>query len=138
MAVLDDMEGGAITQRTIDHLNKTTGWMKFFSILGLIILGIVTILLIIGIGRISQLGIPLRFNFFGIVTLLIWIGSIAGYIYACVLLLGHANKLTELSHTKSPSALEQAMDKQRQYWLVHGILFIVNVLWAIIVFAVAR
>lgn len=132
MAVLDDMEGGVVTQKTIDHLQKTTGWMKFFAILGMIGMGLYAISILISLPDLFSAG-------FGGILMVLVAGTVAGgYIYTYVLLLGYANKLTELTHTKSANVLEQAMDKQRQYWFIQGVLFISIIVFLLVMYFLIR
>ena len=119
METLDDSsQESHIPQAVVNDSRSTAPWIKFVAIVGIVI-NVITLLISISTGTVSQIS-----------GSLIAVGiSVALYLT----LLSYGNSLGNFGISSSENDFTVAMMKQKSFWKFYGILFIVG----LIVFMIA-
>lgn len=111
-----------LSQQAIDNLKKTIPWMKYFSILGFVLCGLMVLAaLVMLIGISSVMGALTAFAgvFYLLIALLMF--------FVNKYLFDYANGLKTYLHSKNVVDLDVAFDMQRKFWKLIGIISIVYI-----------
>lgn len=106
---------GSITAETFDLISRTTGWMKFLSIMGFIGSGLVLL------GSFAVLAQPYAGPALFVVYFII---GIIGF-FPAIFLMQYANRLGDFCENRDGGSLQEAFSRQRVLFMFMGILTIV-------------
>lgn len=105
----------------VDHLNATGPWARFLAIVGFCLAGLMALLslVVLAVSPFMEQGAlgPLM-------SLLYMLGAVV-YVIPCVHLYRFASSIAAISRGGGPRAMAEALDHQRRFWRVMGILTIV-------------
>jgi hypothetical protein len=118
-----------VTQGVVEQLAKTKGWTRFLGVLSMLLGG----LLIIGamggsaaIGMLERTGGPFAgMGHFVAIALALYLILGGLYLVAGLKLSGFSSAVTRLIYSGKQRDLEDALDRQRSFWLFTGILCII-------------
>ena len=109
-----------VPMAVISTLARTQGWVRFFSVLGFII---VALMVIAGIGMLFAGGIMLGAG--GAFIGLIYMAFAGLYFYPALKLSQYASRIAALRHTQSERDLVAALEAQRSFWTFTGIMTVI-------------
>lgn len=110
---------GAVSASVISMLARTQGWVRFFSVLGFICIGL---MLIGGIGSFITIIIASNSPVAAILLAMTYILMAAFYFFPTLKLAQYASRIATLRHTQSEHDLVAALDAQRSFWTFIGIV----------------
>jgi hypothetical protein len=130
---------GAASPRAVDLLRRTRPWTMFLSIMGFVGAGIMVIATIamVAVGLIggasefggSEAGMLLGMGaMYAVLTAL--------YLVISISLFGYARAIGALSRTGGGAELEDALDAQRRFWKLMGIVVIVTMSLMVLAFLI--
>jgi hypothetical protein len=133
--------GQGVSPMIIETLTRTRGWVRFFSILGFIACG----LLALGGLGIVMLGESTFGSGYGygpdrgtlILIGLLYLGGAVLYFYPSLRLTQYANRISTLEQSHSEQDLLSALEMQRSFWAMVGIMAIVTISIYLLVIVVA-
>lgn len=123
---------GNVSEAVLDHLARTKGWTRFFSVI--LWLGAVFLILggimMIGMGAVGGAMAEGAAEAFGGLVGALAIGIIYllmafFYIYPALKLGKYSSRITELLTSPSDSLLAAALNEQRAFWKYCGIMMII-------------
>ncbi|MCP4849609.1 MAG: hypothetical protein GY899_16850 [Verrucomicrobiaceae bacterium] len=112
----------------IEALTRTRGWVRFFSIMGFISCG----LLVLGglamlVGGGSEFGYVYGSEGIAILIGFLYLLFAALYFFPSLKLTQYANLITSLQESHTEQDLVSALDMQRSFWALIGIMAIVTI-----------
>ncbi len=112
----------------IEALTRTRGWVRFFSIMGFISCG----LLVLGglamlVGGGSEFGYVYGSEGIAILIGFLYLLFAALYFFPSLKLTQYANRITSLQESHTEQDLVSALDMQRSFWALIGIMAIVTI-----------
>ena len=113
-----------------DALRDTRPWVQFISIMMFICLGIACI-------GIFGLLLVSRGNIIGTTAMAIQMVCLAVYFFAALHLYRYSTGISSFLRTRSVRSLETALDAQKSFWKLVGIVTLVMVLFYIVTFMIA-
>jgi len=119
--------GQQVSSLVIDKLAGTQGWVRFFSVLGFIIFGLIML------GAVGALFL----GGMGVLISLIYIVMGALYFFPTLKLSQYASRIARLRVTKSEVDLSAALEAQRSFWAFVGIVTIIVLFLYLVIFLVA-
>lgn len=133
--LLDDQSSnGEITPQMLSSFKTTSGWLRYLGIAGVVLssLGALTTFVTL-FGLFSVRGVGYRYSgvYFG--SLFFSLLFMVVIFYLSVLLLQYGNRLKSFINTGKSYLLEEALEKQKIYWMVAGILTTVSLVLYFIV-----
>ncbi len=129
-------DNGGVTQGVVNQLARTKGWTRFIGVLVIIMGVIIMLAAIMGGAFLGQLtgsfGIPSQAGGFvaGIVAVYFVIGGL--YLVVGIKLNSFSSTVARLIYSGRQSDLEDALDRQRSFWLLVGILSIILIIASLI------
>jgi len=119
---------------TVNLLRRTRPWVIFVAVVMLIGVGVGTLGLLVNLGMAGSAGGPTG----GMICVVIAIQLVALGMWAflAVLLLKYGSAIRQLTASGRTADLDRALDAQRAYWLVTGIILIVSIAIALLMFFV--
>ena len=102
----------AVPVAVISALAGTQGWVRFFSVLGFIIFGLIAL---------AALGM-LFLGSWGVFASLIYMVLAGLYFFPTLKLSQYASRIASLRHTQSERDLVAALEAQRSFWTFIGIV----------------
>ncbi|MED5586511.1 MAG: DUF5362 family protein [Verrucomicrobiota bacterium] len=125
----------------IKTLTRTRGWVRFFSILGFIACGLLA-LAGLGIVMVGESSFGSGYGYGpdrGTLILigLLYLGGAVLYFYPSLRLTQYANRITTLEQSHSEQDLLSALEMQRSFWAMVGIMAIVTISIYLLVIVVA-
>lgn len=133
---------GGVTNSMIESLRATKPWVRFCSILGFILTGLIFLgALFMGLGGglmasslDSSAGMP--FAGLSVVASMIYIVMGLLYLFPSVKLWKYGNRIADLMSSGASQDLEAALDAQRSFWKLIGIMIAIFIALYIAVIAV--
>ena len=111
---------GEVSERTVQLLDQTKGWVLFFSVLCFlgtaIMLGASVLMLVVG-SFMPKGAIPFPMS----VLAIVYLPLAAFYVYPAKKLWGYGSAIGRLTTSRSTSDLEAAMGEQKSFWKFVGI-----------------
>ena len=107
--------GQQVSSLVIDKLAGTQGWVRFFSVLGFIVFGLI---MLVAVGALFLGGM-------GAFISLVYIVMGALYFFPTLKLSQYASRIARLRVTKSEVDLSAALEAQRSFWAFVGIVTLV-------------
>ncbi|MGH9866680.1 MAG: DUF5362 family protein [Candidatus Polarisedimenticolia bacterium] len=129
-----------VPQRVTDILKETKPWVKFLAIFGFALAGLMVLLALVVL-----IASPFMEGGLGVGVLMSFVYLISAVLYVipCLSLYRYGSSIDRLVHGGGQAAMEEALDHQRRFWRVAGILTIVMLclyavvfVGAIVVFAI--
>jgi hypothetical protein len=118
-----------VTQGVVEQLAKTKGWTRFIGVLTMLLGGL---LIFVALGSGAVLGSLKRnllgvgeFGNFLVIGLAVYLILGGLYLVAGLKLSGFSSAVTRLIYSGKQRDLEDALDRQRSFWLFTGILSII-------------
>ena len=135
---------GSISQAVLDHLARTKGWTRFFSVMlwiGAVFL-ILAALMMIAVGSIGGLAGGEMMGAMGgmiggAVIGVIYLAMAFFYIYPAIKLGKYSSRINDLLASPSDSLLAAALNEQRAFWKYTGIMMILFISLYVVVIIVA-
>ena len=119
-----------LTNAAIQHLRASTPWMKFLSIMGFLLAGIMLIFTIIMlIGSMHAAGLAIVAIIYLIITLLIFLVNMFLYKYA--------SGISDFVISNNPALLERAFSMQKKFWTIKGIMIIAYLVLVVVMMIAA-
>ncbi len=133
--------GQGVSPMLIKTLTRTRGWVRFFSILGFIACGLLA-LAGLGIVMVGESSFGSGYGYGpdrGTLILigLLYLGGAVLYFYPSLRLTQYANRITTLEQSHSEQDLLSALEMQRSFWAMVGIMAIVTISIYLLVIVVA-
>jgi hypothetical protein len=130
-----EVAGGPVSARTISELRQTRPWVLFLSILGFILAGLmtlgaiaITIMVFFAPARVAGLAAGQ--------SAMMWIGAFLYFVFPYYLF-RYSSRIGLLLYSPEVRYLEQALEAQKSFWRLAGIVTIVMMaLYAVIVVGV--
>jgi hypothetical protein len=124
---------GTIPPGVVETLRRTKGWVRFLAILGFVAAGLTLVMGLVfgGLGLAgssafaeteASMPVPPAAMFFGYAVLMCFIGVI--YIFPSWRLLRYAGAIARLEAVRDGASLESALEQQRAFWRLVGIIAI--------------
>jgi hypothetical protein len=107
--------GQQVSSLVIEKLAGTQGWVRFFSVLGFIIFGLI---MLVAVGALFLGGM-------GVLISLIYIVMGALYFFPTLKLSQYASRIARLRVSRSEVDLSAALEAQRSFWAFVGIVTVV-------------
>lgn len=114
------------------HLDGTRPWARFLAIMGFVAAGIMVVLSVFMLAATPFMESGLMGPFMSMIYLL---GAVL-YVVPCLYLNRYASSIAEISRGGGPRAMAEALDHQRRFWRIMGILTIVMLCFYALVFVV--
>jgi len=127
------VESGGVTQGVVDQLRRTKGWTRFIGVL-FIILGVVLFFLaIFGGSFISTMSRSTRGlgAFLGIILVIYGVMGVLNLVIGFKLG-GFSSAVQRLMHSGQERDLEDALDRQRSFWVFVGVMMLIFLIIAIV------
>jgi hypothetical protein len=128
-----------VTQGVVEQLAKTKGWTRLIGVLSMLLGGL---LIMAAMGGSAAFGMLRRtltadVGFGHLVAIALALYLVVGglYLVAGLKLSGFSSAVTRLIYSGKQRDLEDALDRQRSFWLFTGILCIVLTVIAVLGFA---
>ena len=118
--------GQQVSSLVIEKLAGTQGWVRFFSVLGFIVFGL---MMVVAVGA-------LFLGSTGALISLIYIVMGALYFFPTLKLSQYASRIARLRVTKSEVDLSAALEAQRSFWAFVGIVTLVVLCIYLVIFLV--
>ena len=118
--------GQQVSSLVIDKLAGTQGWVRFFSVLGFIVFGLIML------GAIGALFL----GGMGVFVSLVYIVIGALYFFPTLKLSQYASRIARLRVTQSEVDLSAALEAQRSFWAFVGIVTLVVLCLYLVIFLV--
>ncbi|HET9299632.1 MAG TPA: hypothetical protein VFO11_06775 [Candidatus Polarisedimenticolaceae bacterium] len=128
---------GAVSPGVVETLRRTKGWVRFMAVLGFIGAGLSLLMgLVFGVlgfagsEAFARASTPMPFPptaiFFGYALLLSLAAVI--YLFPSLRLLRYASAITRLELARDSGALEGALEQQRAFWRLVGVISLASIL----------
>ena len=122
-APVPSRQGQGVSPMIMEALTRTRGWVRFFSILGFIACGVLVLVgggsLLVSATRFGD-GVHVIIGFF-------YLLCAAQAFFPALKLTQYANRITSLQESHAEDDLVSALDIQRSYWAMLGIMAIVTI-----------
>ena len=121
-APVPSRRGQGVSPMIMEALTRTRGWVRFFSILGFIACGFLVLgglILLVGGTRFGD-GVHVVIGF-------VYFLCAAQAFFPALKLTQFANRITSLQESHAEDDLVSALDIQRSYWVMLGIMAIVTI-----------
>lgn len=119
--------GQRVSPMIMEALTRTKGWVRFFSILGFIACGFLVLAGLVMLVNGSVLG---EYGFgdgFYVIIGLLYLLCAALYFFPSLKLTQYANRIASLQESHTEDDLVSALDMQRSFWAMIGIMAIVTI-----------
>ncbi len=126
-------QAGGVTHGVVDQLRRTKGWTRFSAVLA-IILGVILLLgAVMGGGAVASASRGLR-GFGAFAGIILFVYGLLGLLYlvAGIKLSGFSSAVQRLMYSGQERDLEDALDRQRSFWVFIGVILLVSLIIAII------
>ena len=120
-------DGQRVSPMIMETLTRTKGWVRFFSILGFIACGFLVLAGLVMLVNGSVLG---EYGFgdgFYVIIGLLYLLCAALYFFPSLKLTQYANRIVSLQESHAEDDLVRALDMQRSFWAMIGIMAIVTI-----------
>ena len=124
---------GGVTQGVVEQLRRTKGWTRFISVL-CIIAGVLMLLVAFFGGSVfGNMNSSMR-QLGGLLGVIIFFYGVMGVLQLIigVKLGGFSTAINRLMYSAQESDLEDALDRQRSFWVFTGVMMLIFVIIAII------
>ncbi len=108
----------AITSLSVEYLSDTAPWIKFISILGFIICGIMVIMSFVFLVIPTMLGMSF-------IAFFVYLAGALVMFFPNLYLYNYAGKITDYCNTNNMDDIETAFEMQKKYWKYVGICAII-------------
>ncbi len=124
---------GGVTQGVVEQLRRTKGWTRFISVLSIIIGVILIFFAVFASSTMASAGraLPGIGGFIGIIMVVYGIIGVLQIIIGAKLG-GFSSAVQKLMYSAQESDLEDALDRQRSFWIFAGVMMIIGLLIGII------
>ena len=126
-----DASSELVSERIIQLMLQTKPWVRFLSVLGFIITGIMALGFVVGLIDVLTTGM----GGMEALTLLMYLPLAAVYFFASLYLGRYASRIQEFAMTPKAELLEEALAAQRSFWRLAGMMMVVFIA-AYVLFAV--
>ena len=124
---------GGVTQGVVEQLRRTKGWTRFISVLCFISGGLLLVVAIFGGSQLSTMSRSVR-GMGGILGLLMLIYGVIGVLQLVfgVKLGGFSSAVQRLMYSAQERDLEDALDRQRSFWVFAGVTMLIFLILGIV------
>ncbi len=124
---------GGVTQGVVEQLRRTKGWTRFISVLCFIFGGLLLVVAIFGGSQLSTMSRSVR-GMGGILGLLMLIYGVIGVLQLVfgVKLGGFSSAVQRLMYSAQERDLEDALDRQRSFWVFAGVTMLIFLILGIV------
>ncbi|MEO6740530.1 MAG: hypothetical protein ABIP20_09775 [Chthoniobacteraceae bacterium] len=124
---------GGVTQGVVEQLRRTKGWTRFISVLCIIAGVVMLIAAFLGGSVFGNMNGPMR-QLGGFLGVIIFFYGVLGVLQLIIgaKLGGFSTAVNRLMYSAQESDLEDALDRQRSFWVFTGVMMLIFVMIAII------
>jgi hypothetical protein len=130
-----DESGQVMTHKVLSMLRQTQPWVRFLSVLGIIIAALMV--LVGSFGFVAMTFASSRTDSFPFFLWLVYIAVGVLYFLPALLLFRYASRINDLWTNRSVRALEDALEAQKSFWKFVGILMLVVIVLYLLVIVFA-
>ncbi len=126
---------GGVTQGIVDQLRRTKGWTRFISVMCFIVGGLLLLGALFGGSMLSSIENSVRIRgASGIIGAVIFIYGVLGVLQIIfgVKLGGFSSAVQRLMYSAEERDLEDALDRQRSFWIFAGVMMLIGLIIGII------
>ena len=126
---------GAVSAGVVETLRRTKGWVRFMAVLGfvgaglslLVGLGFAAVSFVAGTRPSGQAPAPMPVTLLVGYALLMCVAAVI-YLFPSLRLLKYASAITRLELARDSGTLEAALEQQRAFWCLVGVISLVSIL----------
>ena len=124
---------GGVTQGVVEQLRRTKGWTRFISVLAIIVGVILIFVAVFASSTLASAGRALP-GIGGFIGVIMFIYGVIGVLQLIIgaKLGGFSAAVQRLMYSAQERDLEDALDRQRSFWVFIGVMMIVGLVFAII------